>query len=49
MNTWSVAKIGRTIGVIWAILGITLLLGTAILRVTPYALEAVKAGMNALE
>ena len=39
----------RKLGAIWGILGVTLLLGTAILRLAPHVQEAINLGMNSAQ
>jgi hypothetical protein len=42
-------KIARILGAAWGIIGIILLLGSAIVRITPHALEAFRIGFTPLQ
>ena len=39
----------RFIGTFWGLIGVTLLIGSAIYRLTPRALEAINMGLNGLQ
>lgn len=42
-------QIRRKIGAAWGIVGVTLIIGSAVLRVLPHAIDAFRVGLNPLE